>query len=91
MYNLISHQLLQNGTPVILTRKEKQLVQFLVEHMNTTMTYDAIAKKIWNGRPVNTATLRSLVRRIREKIGDEVIENITSIGYRISVKSSSKN
>lgn len=91
MYNVITHQLLQDGTPVVLTRKEKQLVQLLVEHMNTTMSYDVITKTIWDDKPVNTATLRSLVRRIREKIGDEVIENITSTGYRISVKTPGKS
>lgn len=87
MYNVITNQLLQDGVPVVLTRKEKQLVQLLIEHMNTTIPYETITKTIWDGKHVNTATLRSLVRRIREKIGDEVIENITSTGYRISVKS----
>lgn len=85
-YNVVDKQLLKDTKPVVLTRKEKKLVAFLVENINSTKTYESILENVWYDKYTNTATLRSLVRRIREKIGDEVIENITSVGYRISTR-----
>lgn len=84
-YDVVEKHLYKNGKPVVFTRKEKELVDLLVEHMNTTLTYDEITEKIWHSKHVSTATLRSLVRRIRGKAGDDIIENITSTGYRLRV------
>lgn len=86
MYDVVDNHLYKDGVPIVLTRKEKELVALLMKHMNTTLSYDAITEEIWKSKHVNTATLRSLVRRIREKIGEDMIENITSVGYRICVK-----
>ena len=84
-YDLLERQIYKNDIPIVLTKKERLLVGFLVDNMNKTMTYETIERLVWEGKPVNTATLRSLIRRVRSKLGEDVIENVTSTGYRIRV------
>ncbi|NLC27205.1 MAG: response regulator transcription factor [Campylobacteraceae bacterium] len=85
-YDVVGRNLFKDGKPIVFTRKEREFVALLMEHMNTTLTYDTITEKIWKSKHTNTANLRSLVRRVREKTGEDMIENITSVGYRICVQ-----
>lgn len=84
-YDLLDKHIYKDGTPIPLTKKERFLISLLVDNMNKTMSYETIERIVWEGKPVNTATLRSLIRRVREKLGGEIIENVTSTGYRIRV------
>lgn len=84
-YHLAEKQLYKQDELVDLTKKERQLFDLLIHNMNTTVPYGSIEKVIWSEKPVTTATLRSLVRRVRDKLKEELIENVTSTGYRIMV------
>ena len=89
VYSLTDKQLYRNDEAVLnavdLTKKERHLLDLLIDQMNTTVSYDMLEKIIWSEKPVTTATLRSLVRRVRDKLDEELIENVTSLGYRIMV------
>ncbi len=75
--------LIYDGKDIFLTKKELSLISFLVKNINTTVSIEAILHNVWNDKPVSDATLRSLIRRVREKLGNEIIKNCSSLGYMI--------
>ena len=75
--------LIYENKDVLLTKKELSLISFLVKNINTTVSLDSIIQNVWEDKYVSDATLRSLVRRVREKLGHEIIKNCSSLGYMI--------
>ena len=82
-YDTNKKELIYNGDYVDLTKRERQLFDIFVLTVNSTVTYKSIELAVWGDRPTTQATLRSLVRRLRDKLEEEVIENVTSVGYRV--------
>ncbi len=75
--------LIYDNVDVSLTKKELTLISFLVKNLNVIVSIDSIIQNVWSEKYVSDATLRSLVRRVREKLGNEIIENCNSLGYVI--------
>lgn len=43
-------------------------------------------KNVWSDENVNDTAIRTFVKRVRDKIGQDVIKNIPGLGYKIEVK-----
>ena len=75
-----------DGQPMILTRKEYDLLALLVQHAGEIIPRDALLLRVWGyGADIRTRTLDVHVRRLRKKLGgyaDQYIETIFGIGYR---------
>ncbi len=67
-----------------LTKKEKRLLNLLLDNQTHAVTYDMIEQDVYENKPMSMDALRALVRRLRAKIADDIIENIIDEGYSIS-------
>ncbi len=67
-----------------LTKKEKRLLNLLLDHQMHTVTYDMIEHDVYESKPMSMDALRTLVRRLRAKLTDNIIENMIDEGYSIS-------
>ncbi len=76
--------LFKNDINVKLTNKELQLLSLLIENKNIVTTYDKIFYFVYDDT-YNEDSLRSLVKRLRAKVGKESIETIPSVGYMLHV------
>jgi DNA-binding response OmpR family regulator len=85
-YNIKSKILCYEKEKVKLTKREGEFFSYMIENVGKAVNYEKIIKNVWYSDDVPVSTLRSLVRRVRYKLKEEVIENISSIGYRISKK-----
>jgi DNA-binding response OmpR family regulator len=83
-YNTKTKELYFLSQIVNLTKKEGEFFSFMVYKLNSDVSYEEIIKNIWYSENIPTATLRSLVRRVRNKLKEELIESISLTGYRIS-------
>jgi len=83
-YNTKKEELYYLSEKVNLTKKEGEFFSFMVHKLNSNVSYDEIIKNIWYSKDISTATLRSLVRRVRQKIKEELVESISLTGYRVS-------
>jgi DNA-binding response OmpR family regulator len=83
-YNTKTKELYFLSQIVNLTKKESEFFSFMVFKLNNDVSYEEIIKNIWYSEDIPTATLRSLVRRVRHKLQEELIESISLTGYRIS-------
>ena len=84
-YDMDKLVLMKDNTPIELTALELKLVNLLFNNLNKVVSRNTILDKIWDwtGNYVDDHTVTVYMRRIREKIGTDVITTIKGIGYRI--------
>ena len=77
--------LMKDTTPIELTALELKLVNLLFNNLNKVVSRNVILDKIWDwtGNYVDDHTVTVYFKRIREKIGTDIITTIKGIGYRI--------
>ena len=74
-----------DGAPVRLTRREFELLQFLVENKNRVLSRDRLLERVWGyERFVETRSVDVHVGRLRAKLGaaGQQIETVVGLGYR---------
>jgi two-component system phosphate regulon response regulator PhoB len=81
------HEVLVKSIPVELTATEFRLLALLMERRGRVQGRDSLLNDVWGYESViDTRTVDTHVRRLREKLGPlaSYIETIRGVGYRIS-------
>ena len=75
----------KDGKVIPLTRLELKILHLLFTNLGKVVRRDYIIEKIWEWtrNDVNDNTVTVYMKRIREKIGVDIIITIKGIGYRI--------
>ena len=70
-----------------LNKKEKALLDLLIANKSNLVSYEQIEFLIWErqGEVMSSTALRTLVKGLRQKIGKELIQNISSMGFILKV------
>ena len=68
-----------------LTPGKSKLIEILVKNLDTIVPHNQISNFIW-GEPREASTLRSLVYRTKQAIGEDLINNVNGVGYSINSK-----
>lgn len=78
-------QVYKNGMEVTLTSLELKILHLLFLNLNKVVTRDYLIESIWNwtGNDVSDNTITVYLKRIREKLGENIIVTVKGIGYRI--------
>jgi DNA-binding response OmpR family regulator len=74
-----------DGVPVRLTRREFELLRFLVENRNRVLSRDRLLERVWGyDRSIETRSVDVHIGRLRAKLGaaGEQIETVVGLGYR---------
>ena len=74
-----------DGSPVRLTRREFELLRFLVENRNRVLSRDRLLERVWGyDRFIETRSVDVHVGRLRAKLGTagQQIETVVGLGYR---------
>ena len=77
--------LLKDGEQIVLTKKELSFVSLLASRVGELVLYEEIKRYVWTEGAVSDTALRTFVKRIRDKIGEQVIRNVPSLGYMIDL------
>lgn len=80
------HEVFYEDKPVELTRKEFELLLYLMENKGLVMTRNQILCHVWGyDFDGETRTVDVHVRSLRQKLGDggNMIETVRGVGYRI--------
>lgn len=81
-----THRVRVDGKEIILTYKEFELLEYLLENRGIVLTRDKILDRIWGySADVETRTLDVHIRSLRQKLGSsgDMIETVRGVGYRI--------
>ena len=79
------HQLLVDGEPVVLTATEFRLLKLLMERKGRVQSRENLLVNVWHyDTDIETRTVDTHVRRVREKLGPyaHLIETVRGVGYR---------
>ena len=87
-FDLNKMEVSKDGKLVNLTSLELKILYYLFKNIKRVVTRDELIDFIWSvtGNDVNDNTLTVYLKRIREKLGDNIILTVKGIGYRINEK-----
>ncbi|MDB5018379.1 MAG: Transcriptional regulatory protein YycF, partial [Mucilaginibacter sp.] len=73
----------QRGNKVVLAKKEFELLYLLASKPGKVYTREVILKNIWEDSVVVTnRTIDVHIRKLREKLGDDVVATVKGVGYK---------
>lgn len=73
------------GESIHLTKQEQNLLSFLLDSKNTTISLYEVENEIWPDKTINDNTRRGLVSRLRSKLKYRFLQTEHSIGYRLDI------
>ena len=77
----------RNGAKIVLAKKEFELLYLLASKPGKVYTRDVILKSIWEDSVVVTnRTIDVLIRKLREKLGDNYVSTVKGVGYKFELK-----
>lgn len=85
LVNEALHQLLVDGADVVLTATEFRLLKLLMERKGRVQSREHLLVNVWGyDTDIETRTVDTHVRRVREKLGPyaHLIETVRGVGYR---------
>ncbi len=82
--NREEYKIIQNGNEMILPRKEFELLYLLASKPGKVFKREEILDKVWGNEViVGGRTIDVHIRKLREKIGDDLFKTIKGVGYKI--------
>jgi two-component system alkaline phosphatase synthesis response regulator PhoP len=73
----------QKGDKVVLAKKEFELLYLLASKPGKVYTREVILKNIWEDSVVVTnRTIDVHIRKLREKLGDDIVSTVKGVGYK---------
>ena len=84
-YDPKNHTLYYCNEKTPLTKKENELLKLFIQHKNSIVDFYTIENIIWEDKEVTINTIRTLVKRLRQKLKHKFIENVSARGYRMNI------
>ncbi len=80
-----SYLVFNQGRTISLPRKEFEMLFLLINKPQKVFTREEIFRKIWKEKDcMNTRIIDVHIRKIREKVGENVINTIKGVGYQLA-------
>lgn len=86
-FNLLEKELYLNSEKIELTKNEKNLLYLLIKNMGNTISYSQIEDFVYDGKSKSSDAIRSLIKRLRKKLSEDLILNSLDEGYYIRYNS----
>ncbi len=82
--NREEYKIIKDGKELVLPRKEFELLYLLASKPGKVFKREEILDKVWgNDVIVGGRTIDVHIRKLREKIGDDLFKTIKGVGYKI--------
>ena len=87
-YDYSQRTLYNKDKPVVLRRKEMQLLEYFIRHFNKIISYEQLEYEVWEDNVMTKDAIRAQIRNLRKKSHPMLIKNINAIGYKLYDKES---
>ncbi|QDQ34959.1 response regulator transcription factor [Campylobacter jejuni] len=84
-FNKTKRTLIHNGEEIVLTKKELAFISLLLKQPGALVLHEDIKKNVWIGEHVSDTAVRTFIKRVRDKVGEDFIKNVPSLGYKINI------
>lgn len=84
-FDKIKRVLIKDDEEIALTKKELAFICLLIKQMGALVLHEDIKTHIWTNEKVSDTAIRTFIKRVRDKVGDELIKNVPGLGYKIKL------
>ncbi|MBA8712424.1 response regulator transcription factor [Campylobacter jejuni] len=84
-FNKTKRTLICSGEEIVLTKKELTFISLLLKQPGALVLHEDIKKNVWIGEHVSDTAVRTFIKRVRDKVGEDFIKNVPSLGYKINI------
>jgi len=84
MYDINRRRLIYDGEDQKLTQRQAQIIDLLATNLGKIVDFDLLRYYVWENAPIDNATIRAEVHRVRQALKEELIETVKGIGYRMN-------
>ena len=85
--NKDEYRIIKNDKEYTFPKKEFELLNFLASKPGSVFSREEILENIWgNGTAVGGRTIDVHIRKLREKIGEQSLETVKGVGYKLVVE-----
>ena len=84
-FNKTKRTLIYSGEEIVLTKKESAFISLLLKQPGALVLHEDIKKNVWIGEHVSDTAVRTFIKRVRDKVGEDFIKNVPSLGYKINI------
>ncbi|WP_033917048.1 response regulator transcription factor [Campylobacter sputorum] len=85
-FHTIKRVLIKDDVEIPLTKKELAFISLLIKRLGTVVLHEDIKKNVWASQKVSDAAIRTFIKRIRDKVGNDLIKNVSGFGYKMDYK-----
>lgn len=78
-YDFLSKQLISNGEYITLSKSEIDVIEIFLQRRNKLISYIEFAHIL--GENISEVALKNIIYKLRKKIGNNSIQNLSKIGY----------
>ncbi|WP_457748938.1 response regulator transcription factor [Sulfurimonas sp.] len=82
-YDIKAQQLYKEEVSILLSKREQEVVEYLVQHLGKYISIMELWQEIWEAKDITEADIRMCIHAIREKTQSAFIVNKRGIGYKI--------
>lgn len=84
-FNKTKRTLIYSGGEIVLTKKELAFISLLLKQPGALVLHEDIKKNVWIGEYMSDTAVRTFIKRVRDKVGEDFIKNVPSLGYKINI------
>ncbi len=84
-FNKTKRTLIYSDGEIVLTKKELAFISLLLKQPGALVLHEDIKKNVWIGEHVSDTAVRTFIKRVRDKVGEDFIKNVPSLGYKINI------
>ncbi|EOU3192588.1 butyrate response regulator transcription factor BumR [Campylobacter jejuni] len=84
-FNKTKRTLIYSGEEIVLTKKELAFISLLLKQPGALVLHEDIKKNVWIGEHVSDTAVRTFIKRVRDKVDEDFIKNVPSLGYKINI------
>lgn len=84
-FDSIRRVLIRGDVEIELTKKELAFISLMIENFGSLVSHEDIKKNVW-GNKVSDTAVRTFIKRIRDKIGERFIKNLSGLGYKLEFR-----
>jgi len=85
IYNPSTKTAKYNNSKVQLSKQESRLLEYLYKRANQTVTFEDIFRYLWEFEQPSKEAIKSIIKELRRKLGNESINSRYGIGYILEV------
>ncbi len=84
-FDMKDEKLYYKGNEVHLNSKERALLYLLLKHKNNIVSKESIHSYVWEDQDISENTLRTTIKKLRDKLDENFIVSYRGAGYKIAL------